>query len=171
MHRTAAKTRIADEVSVYAAANNPNSFSRLSHHSTECYICAMAIYETRWFSRWARKQGLTAVALCAAVREMTAGLVDADLGGGLLKKRVARPGHGKSGGFRTLVATNRGDRWVFVFGFAKSVRDNIGANEEEALKKLAIHLLSLSAQGIERAKAAGELMEVESHGEEPISDS
>jgi len=70
----------------------------------------MAIYKTRWFDRWARRQGLTTQTLCAAVREMAAGLYYADLGGGLLKKRVARPGQGKSGGFRTLVATNRGNR-------------------------------------------------------------
>jgi hypothetical protein len=66
----------------------------------------MAIYKTRWFERWARKQGLTTPSLCAAVSEMKAGLYEADLGGGLLKKRVARPGQGKRGGFRILVATN-----------------------------------------------------------------
>ena len=80
----------------------------------------MAIYKTRWFERWARKEGLSASSLCAAVREMTAGLYEADLGGGLLKKRIARPGQGKSGGFRTLVATNKGSCWVFVFGFPKN---------------------------------------------------
>lgn len=72
----------------------------------------MSIYTTRWFDRWARTQGLTAASLCAAVRELQAGLVDADLGGGLFKKRIGRPGRGKSGGYRTLVATNKGDRWV-----------------------------------------------------------
>ena len=78
----------------------------------------MRIYKTRWFDRWARKQWLNNLSLCLAVREMTEGLYEADLGGGLVKKRVARTGQGKSGGFRTLVATNRGDRWIFVFGFA-----------------------------------------------------
>ncbi len=121
----------------------------------------MAIYTTRWFDRWARKQGLTTVALCAAVDEMAAGLFDADLGGGLLKKRIARPGQGKSGGYRTLVATNRGNRWIFVFGFPKNERSNIGRDEEEALKKLAAHLLSLTAQAVSKARQAGELIEVE----------
>jgi hypothetical protein len=78
----------------------------------------MRIYKTRWFDRWARKQGLNNLSLCLAVQEMMEGLYEADLGGGLVKKRVARTGQGKSGGFRTLVATNRGDRWIFVFGFA-----------------------------------------------------
>jgi hypothetical protein len=75
----------------------------------------VVMYKTKWFDRWARKQGLTAMSLCMAVNEMAAGLYEADLGGGLLKKRIARPGQGKSGGFRTLVAINRGSRCVFVF--------------------------------------------------------
>ena len=121
----------------------------------------MKIYETRWFERWARKQGLTTPSLCAAVREMTRGLYDADLGGGLYKKRIARPGQGKSGGFRTLVATNKASRWIFVFGFSKSERANIDEDEEEALKKLASHLLSLTTQALGKAQRAGELMEVD----------
>ena len=120
----------------------------------------MAVYKTRWFDRWARKQGLTTPSLCAAVREMTAGLYDADLGGGLLKKRIARPGHGKRGGFRTLVATNKGTRWVFVYGFPKNERSNIDKDEEDALKQLAAHLLALTAQALGQAQRAGELMEV-----------
>ena len=121
----------------------------------------MAVYKTRWFDRWARKEGLTASGLCAAVREMTHGLVDADLGGGLVKKRMGRPGQGKSGGYRTLIATNQGDRWVFIFGFPKNERSNIDKDETEALKKLAAHLLSLTAQAVAKAKLAGELLEVD----------
>lgn len=129
----------------------------------------MAIYKTRWFDRWARKQGLTTSSLCSAVREMTDGLYDADLGGGLLKKRIARPGQGKSGGFRTLVATNKGSRWVFLFGFPKNERSNIDQDEEEALKKLAAHLLSLTPQAVSQAKHAGELMEVDCDAQDEIS--
>jgi hypothetical protein len=120
----------------------------------------MAIYKTRWFDRWARKQDLSTRALCEAVREMQAGLYEADLGGGLLKKRIARPGQGKSGGFRTLVATNKGGKWFFVFGFPKNVRSNIDKDEEDSLKKLASHLLSLSPPALVTAQRAGELMEV-----------
>ncbi len=120
----------------------------------------MAVYVTRWFERWAKKQGLNQKALCTAVEEMTAGLYEADLGGGLLKKRIAKPGRGKSGGFRTLVATNKGNRWVFVFGFAKNERGNIDKDEEEALKKLSVHLLSLTPQAVVKAESAGELKEV-----------
>lgn len=120
----------------------------------------MAIYKTRWFDRWARKQELSTEALCEAVREMDAGLFEADLGGGLLKKRIARPGEGKRGGFRTLVATNKGGRWIFVFGFPKNERSNIDKDEQEALKKLSIYLLSLTAPAIDKAQSDGELMEV-----------
>jgi len=120
----------------------------------------MAIYKTRWFDRWARKQNLSMHALCEAVREMEAGLYEADVGGGLLKKRIARPGQGKSGGFRTLVATNKATRWFFVFGFPKNIRGNIDKDEEEALKKLASHLLSLPPLTLSTAQRAGELMEV-----------
>ena len=69
----------------------------------------MKIYKTRVFHRWADDEGLTDTSICAAVKEMKDGLFDADLGGGLFKKRIAKQGKGKSGGFRTLLATNRGD--------------------------------------------------------------
>ena len=101
--------------------------------------------------------------LCRAVQELRAGLYDADLGGGLVKKRVARPGQGKSGGYRTLLATNKGVRWVFVFGFPKSARTNIDKDEEAALKKLANHLLGLTPQGIAKAVAVEELKEIHCH--------
>jgi hypothetical protein len=121
----------------------------------------MAVYKTRWFDRWGRKQGLPDSSLCAAVREMSEGLIDADLGGGLVKKRVARPGQGKSGGFRTLVATNKGNRWVFVYGFEKSARGNIASDEAETLKKLATDLLSQPAPAIAQMRQAGKLIEVD----------
>lgn len=78
------------------------------------------VFRTRNFTRWMRKSGLTDAALCKAVKEMVAGLVDADLGGGVVKKRIALPGRGKRGGARTLVATNNGNRWFFLFGFEKT---------------------------------------------------
>jgi len=92
------------------------------------------VFKTRYFFRWMRKTKLTDKALCAAVVEMEAGLFDADLGGDILKKRVALPGRGKSGSTRTLVATNKNNRWFFVFGFEKSDRANINKKELEALQ-------------------------------------
>ena len=127
------------------------------------------IYKTKVFDRWANEQGLTDQSLCQAIKEMIAGLIDADLGGGLYKKRVARTGKGKSGGFRTLVATNRGDRWIFVFGFAKNERDNINKKEKDALKKLANYYLSLSLEALLKAQQSIELIEVKCY--EKITDS
>ena len=130
----------------------------------------MAVFKTRWFDRWASKERLSTAMLCAAISEMAKGLIDADLGGGLVKKRIGRPGHGKSGGYRTLVATNKGNRWVFVFGFPKNERSNIDKEETEALKKLAAHLLSLTAQAVVKAQSAGELMEVDCDAKDQITD-
>ena len=121
------------------------------------------IYKTKVFDRWANEQGLTDQSLCQAVKEMSTGLIDADLGGGLYKKRVARTGQGKSGGFRTLVATNRGDRWIFVFGFAKNERDNINKKEQESLKVLANQLLALSKQDLLRMQSKFKLIEGNCH--------
>ena len=77
------------------------------------------VFKTRYFGRWMRKTELSNSALCEAVAEMAQGLVDADLGGGVVKKRVALPGRGKSGGARTLVATDKGNRWFFFLGLRK----------------------------------------------------
>jgi hypothetical protein len=87
----------------------PNFYIRATWWHT---LLMQRTFKTRYFSRWMRKSGLTDSMLCQAVAEMVRGLIDADLGGGVVKKRVALPGCGKSGGARTLLATNRGDRWL-----------------------------------------------------------
>ena len=91
---------------------------------------------------------------------MVDGLVDADLGGGVVKKRIAIPGRGKSGGARTLVATRQGLRWFFVFGFEKNDRANVTAAELEALQALAAELLSLSAKQLDLAVRGDALQEI-----------
>jgi hypothetical protein len=98
--------------------------------------------------------------LCNAAREMAEGLYEADLGGGLFKKRIARSGQGKSGGFRTMIASNRKDRWVFLYGFAKNERSNISGKEREALRKLAGDLLIATPKTIETMTLNNKLMEV-----------
>ena len=121
----------------------------------------MAIYcKTRHFSRWATKTGIGDKALIAAIREIHAGLFDADLGGWIIKKRVALPGRGKRGSTRTLLATNRNDRWFFIFGFEKNERNNITIKELEVLRTLAADLLHLSAKQINEAIRNGSLEEV-----------
>ena len=114
------------------------------------------IFKTRYFSRWMRKTKLMDKVLCAAVSEMEAGLIDADMGGSIVKKRVALPGRGKSGGTRTLVATNKDDRWTFVFGFEKSER----ARELEALQDIAIDLLGLDSNQLDAHVRNGALQEI-----------
>ncbi len=131
----------------------------------------MKIYKNRTFDRWARKEGLNNLSLCNAVNEMAAGLYDADLGGGLFKKRIAKPGKGKSGGFRTIVATNNEDRWFFIFGFSKNERSNIDKDEEEALKMLSKQLLAYTPEELEQAKNSNALIEVICNAEEKISNS
>lgn len=119
------------------------------------------IFKTRHFQRWMNKAGLSDEMLVVAVLEMVAGLVDADLGGGVLKKRIALSGRGKRGSVRTLIATRRADRWIFVFGFEKKQRSNVSAEELKALRVLADELLGLSTAQLELAKRESELMEVE----------
>lgn len=118
------------------------------------------VFKTRHFARWMRKTELTNPALCKAVAEMVEGLIDADLGGYVLKKRVALPGRGKSGGVRTLVATRKGTRWFFVFGFEKSDRANISDVELEGLQSLASDLLARTNPQLDEAVAEGALLEI-----------
>ena len=115
---------------------------------------------TRQFSRWMRKTELTEPALCLAVAEMAHSLIDADLGGGVVKKRVAMPGRGKSGSARTLLATNRASRWFFVFGFEKNERSNVTEKEVVALQRLAADLLRLSLSQLDEHVGSDALKEI-----------
>ncbi len=120
----------------------------------------MRVFKNGWFQRFARKEGLADAMLLAAVEQADAGLIDADLGGGLIKQRVARPGAGKSGGYRTLIIFREGDRAVFVFGFAKSARANISKADLSMLKKAAVEALRWSSEELDTLVAAGTLMEI-----------
>ena len=99
-------------------------------------------------------------ALCQAAAEAERGLIDADLGGGVIKQRIARKGRGKSGGFRVMILYRRGARAFFVHGFAKSERPNITRDELIALKELARVMLAYGASEIARALKLGPLIEV-----------
>jgi hypothetical protein len=93
------------------------------------------VFKNRSFTRFASKAGLADADLCGAVRDAERGLIAANLGGGVIKQRIARPGQGKSGGFRTLIVFRVGVRAFFVHGFGKNQKDNIGTDELIALKK------------------------------------
>ena len=121
------------------------------------------ILKTRTFQRWMRKTLLSDAILRTAIDEMQAGLIDADLGGGVFKKRIAVPGRGKRGGARTIVATNQNNRWIFLYGFEKNERENIGRTELVSLKYLADILLHLAEPQLTRAIELGELIEVSDH--------
>lgn len=98
--------------------------------------------------------------LCKAIEEMAAGLIDADLGAGLIKKRIGIAGRGKRGGARTLLATNKADRWFFIFGFEKNERANISDQELAGLQDIAADLLARTPSQLDRAVADGVLQEI-----------
>ena len=88
------------------------------------------------------------------------GLVDADLGGGVIKQRVARPGQGRSGGYRVLIAYRAKARAVFLFGFAKSARDNVDDDELATLRDIAKAWFETDAEALARALAQGTIQEL-----------
>ena len=124
------------------------------------------VFRTRTFTRWMRKVGLTDNALCEAVSEMAQGLVDAGLGGYVVKKRVALPGQGKRGGARTIVATKMADRWFFLYGFGKNERANIDKDELKVFQEVAKDLLEFDDRQLTTALAAGEIVEVRNDNDE-----
>jgi len=118
------------------------------------------LYKTKWFARFARQEGIADANLREAIERAQKGLVDADLGGHVIKQRVARRGQDRSGGYRTIIAFRAADRAIFIFGFAKNERGNIGAAELTTLKELAAHWLKIDASTIEQELKRGNLVEV-----------
>ena len=102
----------------------------------------MRIFKNKAFVRFAKKSRLEDSALCKAVNDAENGLVNADLGGGIIKQRVSRQGQGKSGGFRTIIIFKQETRAFFVYGFAKNERDNITQDELMEFKRLAETMLN-----------------------------
>ncbi len=123
----------------------------------------MRIFRNKSFTRFAKKAGLDDAALRKAVDDAERGLIDAKLGGGVIKQRVARTGQGKSGGFRTIILYKARALTFFVHGFAKKDQDNIEDRELAALKLLASQMLSYDDQEIARAIESGTLIEVTHH--------
>jgi hypothetical protein len=120
------------------------------------------IFTTRWFARFARREGISDADLRDAVRRAERGLVDADLGGGVLKQRIARPHAGKRGGFRSIVIFRTGKRAIFVYGFAKSARATIRKDELSGFRRLAAEMLGYDDAALTKAVASGALEEVAS---------
>ena len=120
----------------------------------------MRIFKTKEFARFARRERIADDRLCEAVERAERGLVGADLGGGLIKQRVARRGQGRSGGYRTIIAWRIRQRCIFVHGFAKSAKADLTTDELEVYRKLATLLLRYDDEAIEKAVAGKELVEV-----------
>lgn len=91
---------------------------------------------------------------------MRKGLIDAHLGGGVVKKRIGVPSRGKRGGARTLIATNKDDRWFFLVGFEKNEMGNIDTQDLRSIQGYASDLLELNWAGIERRLVLGSLLEL-----------
>jgi hypothetical protein len=117
------------------------------------------------FGRFQRRERIADASLVKAVRDASRGLVDAELGGGLIKQRVARPGEGKRSGYRALIAYRRSQRAVFLLGFAKSERANLADDELNELKAQTGEILALDDERIEALIADDDLIEVE-YGDE-----
>jgi hypothetical protein len=124
----------------------------------------MRIFKSKPFARFARKSGIADSELCEAIQNADRGLIGADLGGGVIKQRIARKGYGKSGGFRTLILFKAGELAIFIHGFAKNEVEVIRPDELAALKKLALSMLAYRADALESAVATGTLMEVKCDG-------
>ena len=121
------------------------------------------VFKNKWFNRWARGEGITDATLQKAAAEIIAGLVEANLGGSLFKKRLARTGAGKSGGYRTIVGYRQANsnRLIFLYAFAKSAKANITAKEEAALSLAAEGFLAATEEQVADLLADGAIWEVQ----------
>ena len=117
-------------------------------------------FKAKPFGRFARREGIPDTVLCDAARRAARGQVDADLGGGVIKQRIARRGQGKSGGFRAIVLFRRGNLSFFVYGFAKSGRDNLRRDELKAFRLLAEQMLGMDETGLRALLSNGTISEV-----------
>jgi hypothetical protein len=124
------------------------------------------IFKTKYFARYARRERISDVMLREAVGRAERGLVDADLGGGVIKQRIARSGQGRSGGFRVLLAYRATTRSVFLFGFAKSARGNVDEDELATAQEIARVWLEADGKTLAKALAEGVIQEVVNGKEE-----
>lgn len=120
----------------------------------------MRIFKTKEFARFARREGISDEVLCDAIDRAERGIIDADLGGGLIKQRVARPGKGHRGGYRAIIVWRARQRGVFVHGFAKSGKADLSPNELEDFRDLGVLLLGYSDEALKIAITAKELVDV-----------
>lgn len=126
----------------------------------------MRILKSKWFQRFARKEGIADAVLSDAVARAEKGQIDADLGGEVIKQRIARPGEGRSKGYRAIILLRRGAKAVFLYGFAKSQRANIDNDEKEQFKQAAKHVLALTDKQLVELVKRGDFVEVKGDEQE-----
>lgn len=124
----------------------------------------MKVFKNAWFGRFARRERISNVALWDAVARAEKGQIDADLGGGVIKQRIARPGEGRSKGYRSIILFRKGEKSFFVYGFAKSELGNIREDEAAEFKTMAKHVLSLTDAQLNKLVANGQFEEVAKDG-------
>jgi hypothetical protein len=122
------------------------------------------IFKNKWFVRFAEDEGIDDETLCEAVQMAEQGKIDANLGGGVIKQRLARRGAGKSAGYRSIILYRKGDKAFFVYGFAKNSRDNITRNDEKNFKESAKFVLNLSDDDIKKLIKEHNWQEVRCNG-------
>jgi toxin-antitoxin system, toxin component, relE family len=120
----------------------------------------MRIFKYKQFCKFAAKQSISDTDLYEAIKRAENGLIDADLGGGVIKQRIARKGQGKSSGYRSIILFKRGDKAFFVHGFAKNDRDNISTQELHLFKSLALDTFMLNEAQLTSLLLANELTEI-----------
>jgi len=120
----------------------------------------MRIFKNKRFAKFAKKECISDAKLCEVVKDIEAGKIDADYGGGVIKQRIARPSEGKSGGYRAIILYRLGDKAFFVYGFSKSDQENIDETDERELKKLAKAVFTLSDGEIAKMVKKGVFKEV-----------
>ncbi|MDL2226647.1 type II toxin-antitoxin system RelE/ParE family toxin [Deltaproteobacteria bacterium OttesenSCG-928-M10] len=120
----------------------------------------MRIFKGNWFSHFAKKEKISDNALKIISKDLDQGQFDADLGGGVFKQRLARPGGGKSGGYRLIICFRKGELAFFIYAYPKSSLANITATDLKNYKKLAKHLLSMTAEQLEMLIESGDFQEI-----------
>lgn len=126
----------------------------------------MRIFKSRWFQRFARREGIADAALQEAADRADKGRIDADLGGEVIKQRIARRGQGRSSGYRTIILFRRGTKAFFVYGFPKSQRANIDADELKQFREAAKYILALTERQLAELLKRGDFIEVKEDGQE-----
>jgi hypothetical protein len=119
------------------------------------------IFKTKGVGRFVRRERIADASLKEAIERAERGIIDADLGGGLIKQRLARAGQGRSGGFRMIVAYRVAGRAVILYGFAKNTLDNIEDDQLHDLRTIGAAWLAASDGIITQALNDGDLQEIQ----------